>query len=59
LQATEILKELLGLGDSLSGSLLIYDSLSTTFRKIRLKRDPACPLCGDQPSIHDLSMHKT
>jgi len=57
LQATEVLKEILGIGDSLSGSLLIVDSLSTTFRKVRLKPDPACPLCGAQPSIHDLSRH--
>ena len=51
LQATEVLKELLGLGRSLAGSLLIYDALGTTFRKMTLKRDPACPLCGDRPTI--------
>jgi adenylyltransferase/sulfurtransferase len=57
LQATEVLKEILGIGDSLSGSLLIVDALSTTFRKVRLKPDPACLLCGPQPSIRDLSRH--
>ena len=57
LQATEILKELAGIGDSLAGWLLIYDALSTTFRKVRVKRDPACALCGDHPTIHDLSLH--
>lgn len=57
LQATEVLKELAGIGDSLSGWLLIYDALSTTFRKVRIRRDPACALCGDHPSIHDLSLH--
>jgi molybdopterin/thiamine biosynthesis adenylyltransferase len=41
-----VLKEILGIGDSLSGSLLLVDGLSTSFRKIRLKRDPACPCCG-------------
>ena len=46
LQATEVIKELLGIGDSLSGHLLIYDGLSTAFRKVRVRRDPACPLCG-------------
>lgn len=46
LQATEVVKELLGLGDSLSGRLLIYDALSTEFRKIRLPRRPDCPGCG-------------
>lgn len=58
IQATEILKELLGIGDSLSGSLLIHDSLGATFRKIRVPRDPGCPLCGDHPTITDLSLHE-
>ena len=51
LQATEVLKEILGIGESLAGALLIYDALGTTFRKMKLKRDPACPLCGDHPTI--------
>ena len=46
LQATEVLKEALDLGDSLSGQLLIYDGLSTTFRKIKVKRRTDCPGCG-------------
>jgi molybdopterin-synthase adenylyltransferase len=46
LQATEVLKELLGLGESLSGQLLMYDALRTGFHKIRLPRDPDCPTCG-------------
>lgn len=58
LQATEILKELLGIGDSLSGSLLIYDALATQFRTIKVKRDPGCPLCGEAPTITDLSIHE-
>ncbi|MBM3555244.1 MAG: molybdopterin-synthase adenylyltransferase MoeB [Alphaproteobacteria bacterium] len=57
MQATEALKELLGIGDSLSGSLLVYDALGTTIRKVRLKPDPACPLCGTTPTIRDLSRH--
>jgi len=57
MQATEVLKELLGIGDSLSGSLMIVDALAATFRKIRVAADPACPLCGDTPSIVDLSNH--
>ncbi|HEY7690257.1 MAG TPA: molybdopterin-synthase adenylyltransferase MoeB [Dongiaceae bacterium] len=56
LQATEVLKELLGLGESLSGHLLVYDGLDTTFRKIKTKRDPACALCGPQASIRDLRL---
>jgi adenylyltransferase/sulfurtransferase len=55
LQATEVLKELLGLGDSLAGQMLLYDALSATFRKVRLAHDPACPLCGDSPTITDLA----
>jgi molybdopterin/thiamine biosynthesis adenylyltransferase len=46
LQATEVLKELLGLGDSLSGRLLLYDALGTEFRTVRFKKDPTCPTCG-------------
>ena len=51
LQATEIVKEILGIGDSLAGSLLVYEGLSCEFRKITVKADPACPLCGDSPKI--------
>jgi molybdopterin-synthase adenylyltransferase len=54
LQATEVLKELLGIGDSLSGHLLIYDALAATFRKIKVKRDPNCALCGPQATIKDV-----
>jgi molybdopterin/thiamine biosynthesis adenylyltransferase len=46
LQATEVLKELLGLGDSLSGTLLLYDALRAGFHKIAVPRDPDCPTCG-------------
>jgi adenylyltransferase/sulfurtransferase len=57
LQATEVLKEVMGIGNSMAGHLLLYDALDTTFRKIRLPRDAGCQLCGDQPSITDLSAH--
>ena len=57
LQTTEVLKEILGIGESMSGYLLVYEALGTTFRKIRVKRDHACPLCGDNPTITDLSIH--
>jgi len=57
LQSTEVLKELLGIGESLSGTLLIYDALGATFRNVRIKPDPTCPLCGDNPTITDLSSH--
>ncbi len=55
LQATEVIKELLGIGDSLSGALLLYDALGTTFRRIKVKADPACLLCGPQATIKDLN----
>jgi len=58
LQAVEAIKEILGLGDSLSGSLVIYEGLGATFRKIRVRRDPGCPLCGENPSIKDLRLHE-
>lgn len=51
LQAVEVIKEILGIGESLAGGLLIYDALATSFRRMGLKRDAACPLCGDAPSI--------
>ena len=54
LQATEVIKELVGVGESLSGSLLLYDALHTTFRKIKVKADPACALCGPQATIRDM-----
>jgi len=57
LQATEVVKELLGIGDSMAGRLLIYDALSVTFRTVRVPRDPGCPLCGDHPTITDLTGH--
>ena len=46
LQAVEVLKELLGLGDSLDGTLLIYDALRVRFHRIGIPKDPDCPTCG-------------
>jgi adenylyltransferase/sulfurtransferase len=57
LQAVEVLKEILGIGQGLAGRLLIWDALGMRFRTIALPRDPACPACGDHPTIHDLSAH--
>jgi molybdopterin-synthase adenylyltransferase len=57
LQATETIKEILGIGESLSGRLLIWDALASSFRTIRLRPDPACALCGEHPTITDLSAH--
>jgi adenylyltransferase/sulfurtransferase len=55
LQATEVVKELLGIGDSLAGQLLLYEALSATFRKLRFKRRADCALCGEAPSILSLA----
>jgi len=52
LQALEAVKELLGVGESLSGHLLLYSALETRFQRIRLPRDPDCALCGATPTIH-------
>src|SRR5438876_1925466 len=51
IQATEILKLALGKGSSLIGRLLLVDALDMKFKELKLRRDPHCPLCGDQPSI--------
>ena len=54
LQATEVLKEILGIGDTLAGRLLLYDGLGTRIRTVSLKADPACALCGETPTIKAL-----
>ena len=48
LQAVEVVKELLGRGDCLSGTLLLYDGLSTAFNRIKIARRPGCPVCSDE-----------
>jgi adenylyltransferase/sulfurtransferase len=58
LQATEALKEIAGIGQSLSGRLLLWDALAARMRTIALPRDPGCALCGPDPSIRDLSGHR-
>ena len=57
-QATESIKLLLGIGDPLIGRLLTYDALGMRFREVKLRRDPKCPVCGQHPSIRDLSIHR-
>ncbi len=54
IQATEILKMALGKGSSLIGRLLLFSALDMKFREVKLRRDPKCPLCGDQPTITKL-----
>jgi adenylyltransferase/sulfurtransferase len=56
IQATEVVKLILGIGEPLVGRLLTYDALTTTFRELKLRRDPNCPMCGpDAPtSLEDI-----
>ncbi len=53
LQATEAIKIILGQGEPLNGRLLTYDSMRMAFRTLRLRRDPGCPACGDNPTIKE------
>ena len=51
LQASEALKLILGAGETLTGRLLLFDALYTTFDEVAIKQDPGCPVCGSSPSI--------
>lgn len=50
LQATEVIKLVLGIGEPLVGRLLMFDALSTSFMELKLRRDPECPVCGAVPA---------
>ncbi len=54
IQATEILKLAIGKGTSLVGRLVLFDALGMKFKELKLRRDPACPICGDHPTIKEL-----
>ena len=54
IQTTEAIKVITGIGEPMIGSLMIYDALDMTFRKIKVRKDPNCPLCGDNPTQTDL-----
>ena len=58
LQALEVMKEILGIGESMAGRLLIYDGLGGRFRTVKVPPDAACRLCGSSPAIRDLSIHR-
>jgi molybdopterin/thiamine biosynthesis adenylyltransferase/rhodanese-related sulfurtransferase len=53
LQANEALKLALGIGEPLVGRLLLFDALSAEFNEVKLRRDPECPVCGEDPTITD------
>ena len=54
IQATEVVKLILGQGESLAGRLLLFDALGMRFRELKLRRNPACPACGDHPTVTEL-----
>ncbi|HEU5098360.1 MAG TPA: molybdopterin-synthase adenylyltransferase MoeB [Roseiflexaceae bacterium] len=54
IQATEALKLLAGIGETLTGRLMLYDALSMRFRELKLRRNPDCPVCGDHPTVTEL-----
>ncbi|MBV8809498.1 MAG: molybdenum cofactor biosynthesis protein MoeB, partial [Acidobacteriaceae bacterium] len=54
IQATETVKIILGVGETLRGRLLMYDALTMRFRELKLQRDRNCPVCGDHPTVTKL-----
>lgn len=54
IQAVEAIKELLDIGESLTGHLMTFDALRMEWKKLRLRKDPACPLCGPNPTVTEL-----
>jgi len=54
LQALETIKWILGLGDSLAGRLLLFDGLAMKLRELNVRKDPACPVCGEHPTVREL-----
>ena len=54
IQATEAIKQILGKGETLAGRLLLFDALRMKFRELKLKRNPECPACGENPTIREL-----
>ena len=54
IQATEVIKIILGKGELLNGKLLLYDSLGMDFKKLKIQRNPDCPICSENPTIKEL-----
>ncbi len=54
IQATETAKLILGIGEPLIGRLLLYDALGMSFREMKLRKDPNCPVCGENPTVTEL-----
>ena len=54
IQATEVIKLILGIGDPLIGRLLLVDALGMSFRTLKLRKNPDCPVCGTHPTVTEL-----
>jgi adenylyltransferase/sulfurtransferase len=54
IQATETVKLILGAGEPLIGRLMLYDALGMSFREMKLRKDPNCPICGENPTVTEL-----
>ena len=54
IQATEVIKLILGIGESLAGRLLLVDALNMKFRTLKLRKNPDCPVCGTHPTVTEL-----
>ncbi len=54
IQVTEAIKLITGIGEPISGRLMIYDALDMTFRSVKVRKDPECPVCGKNPTITEL-----
>ncbi len=54
IQATEVIKLILGIGQPLIGRLLLFDALDMTTHTVKLRKNPDCPVCGERPTIHEL-----
>ena len=54
IQATEAIKVIMGVGDTLTGRLLLIDAMDMEFRTVKVRRNPDCPLCGDNPTVTEL-----
>ena len=54
IQATEVIKQILGTGEPLIGRLLLFNALEMRWREVQPMKDPDCPICGENPSIHEL-----
>ncbi len=59
IQGTEAIKLITGIGDPLAGSLMIYDALEMEYRKLKVRKDPHCALCGENPTVTDLIDYDT